>query len=56
MSFQFHSTTSKLRVEDLRGVSRGVGGADFDGMAVPGPANNPLAQDGIEHPIPAILG
>ncbi len=54
--FRYHSATYKIRVENPRGVSRGVARVEFDGNAVPGPANIPLADDGVEHQIVVILG
>ena len=54
--FRYHSATYKIRVENPRGVSRGVARVELDGKAVPGPANIPLADDGIEHQIVVILG
>jgi len=54
--FRYHSASYKIRVENPRGVSRGVARVEFDGNAVPGPANIPLADDGVEHQIVVILG
>ena len=54
--FRYHSATYKISVENPRGVSRGVARVEFDGNAVPGPANIPLADDGVEHQIVVILG
>jgi cyclic beta-1,2-glucan synthetase len=54
--FRYHSATYKIRVENPRGVSRGIARVEFDGNAVPGPANIPLADDGAEHQIVVILG
>jgi cyclic beta-1,2-glucan synthetase len=56
IQFRYHSATYKIRVENPRGVSRGVARVEFDGKAVPGPANIPLADDGLEHHILVILG
>ena len=56
MHFRYHSATYKIRVENPHGVSRGVARVEFDGNAVPGPANIPLADDGVEHQIVVILG
>jgi cyclic beta-1,2-glucan synthetase len=56
INFRYHSATYKIKVENPRGVSRGVARVEFDGKAVPGPANIPLADDGIEHQIIVILG
>jgi cyclic beta-1,2-glucan synthetase len=54
--FRYHSATYKIRVENPRGVSRGIARVEFDGNSVPGPANIPLADDGTEHQIVVILG
>jgi cyclic beta-1,2-glucan synthetase len=56
INFRYHSASYKIRVENPRGVSRGVARVEFDGKAVPGPANIPLADDGNEHQILVILG
>lgn len=54
--FRYHSATYKIRVENPRSVCRGVVGVEFDGNAVPGQANIPLADDGREHRVVVILG
>ncbi|HEX4641840.1 MAG TPA: glucoamylase family protein [Candidatus Acidoferrales bacterium] len=54
--FRYHSTTYNVRVENPRGVSRGIVRVEFDGQSVPGPANIPLADDGSEHHILVVLG
>jgi cyclic beta-1,2-glucan synthetase len=56
IDFRHHSATYKIRVENPRGISRGVARVEFDGKAVPGPANIPLEDDGIEHHILVVLG
>jgi cyclic beta-1,2-glucan synthetase len=56
INFRYHSATYKIKVENPRGVSRGVARVEYDGKAVPGPANIPLVDDGIEHHILVILG
>jgi hypothetical protein len=43
-------------VENPRGVSRSIAKVEFDGKSVPGPANIPLEDDGIEHHILVVLG
>jgi cyclic beta-1,2-glucan synthetase len=56
LNFRYHSATYKIMVENPGGVSRGVVRVEFDGKAVPGPANVPLADDGVEHYILVVLG
>jgi cyclic beta-1,2-glucan synthetase len=56
IAFRYHSATYKIRVENPAGVSRGVARTELDGKAVPGPANIPLMDDGIEHHILVVLG
>jgi cyclic beta-1,2-glucan synthetase len=56
IDFRYHSATYKVRVENPRGVSRGIARVEFDGKSVPGPANIPLSDDGIEHHILVVLG
>lgn len=54
--FRYHSAVYKVLVENPRGVCRGVATVEFDGNAVPSPANIPLADDGKEHQVVVILG
>ncbi len=56
INFRFHSAIYKIRVENPRGICRGVARVEFDGKSVPGPANIPLSDDGIEHNILVVLG
>lgn len=56
VAFRYHSATYNVRVENPRGVSRGIVKVEFDGKSVPGPANIPLADDGAEHHILVVLG
>jgi len=56
ISFKYHSATYSIKVENPRGVCRGVSRVEFDGKAVPGPANIPLSDDGVEHHITVELG
>ena len=56
INFRYHSATYKISVENPQGVSRGVAKVEFDGKTVPGPANIPLEDDGIEHRILVVLG
>jgi cyclic beta-1,2-glucan synthetase len=54
--FRYHSAKYNVRVENPRGVTRGIVRVEFDGKTVPGPANIPLSDDGIEHHILVVLG
>ncbi len=56
IQFRYHSASYNIRVENPKGVCRGIARVDFDGKSVPGPANIPLSDDGIEHHILVILG
>jgi cyclic beta-1,2-glucan synthetase len=56
IQFRYHSAMYKIKVENPRGVCRGVSRVEFDGRAVPGPANIPLEDDGKEHQIVVTLG
>ncbi len=56
INFRYNSSTYKIRVENPRGVSRSIAKVEFDGKSVPGPANIPLEDDGIEHHILVVLG
>ena len=56
INFRYHSAAYKIRVENPRGVSRGIARVEFDGKAIPGPAIIPLADDGREHHVLVILG
>jgi cyclic beta-1,2-glucan synthetase len=56
INFRYHSAAYKIRVENPRGVSRGIARVEFDGNAIPGPAIIPLADDGREHHLLVILG
>jgi cyclic beta-1,2-glucan synthetase len=56
INFRYHSTTYKVRVENPRGVSRGIARVEFDGKSVSGAANVPLENDGIEHHLVVVLG
>jgi cyclic beta-1,2-glucan synthetase len=56
MQFRYHSASYNIRVENPKGVCRGVARVEFDGKSVPGPANIPLSDDGIEHQVLVVLG
>ena len=56
MQFRYHSACYNIRVENPKGVCRGVARVEFDGKSVPGPANIPLSDDGIEHQVLVVLG
>ena len=56
LSFRYHSSTYKIRVENPRGVSRGIAQVELDGKSVSGPANIPLVDDGVEHHLLVVLG
>jgi cyclic beta-1,2-glucan synthetase len=56
MTFRFHSATYHIRVENPRGVSRGIAKVDIDGKSGPAPAMIPLSDDGAQHHILVVLG
>jgi len=56
MSFRYHSTKFKIRVENPSGVSRGVKLVEIDGKLLATPPNISLVDDGVEHQIRIVLG
>ena len=56
ISFRYHSTTYKIKVENPQRVSRGIARAELDGKRVANSANIPLVDDGVEHQILVVLG
>jgi cyclic beta-1,2-glucan synthetase len=56
ITFKYHSAKYLITVENPRSVCRGVSNVEFDGKSVPGPANIPLSDDGLEHHITVRLG
>ena len=56
IAFRYHSASYKIRVENPRGVSRGVARVELDGKLLPNLANIPVVDDGIEHQVLVILG
>jgi cyclic beta-1,2-glucan synthetase len=64
MSFRYHSARYEIRVENPRGVTRGVVSTEVDGQALTERdgtssvrrAEIPLADDGATHEIRIVLG
>jgi cyclic beta-1,2-glucan synthetase len=57
ITFRYRSATYEIVVENPQGVSRGVGSAELDGMALSGGAAAiPLVDDGATHQIRVVLG
>jgi cyclic beta-1,2-glucan synthetase len=56
MSFRYHSTAYKIRVENPSGVSRGVVSMEMDGKPLANLPNIPLADDGGDHQIRIVMG
>jgi len=54
--FRYHSAKYSVRVENPRGVSRGIARVEFDGKTVAGSANITLADDETEHHLLVVLG
>ena len=57
MRFRYHSARYRIAVENPRGVMQGVARLELDGEVVDPPsAGVPLADDGREHSVRAVLG
>ncbi len=56
IKFRYHSTTYQIKVENPRGVCRGLAQVSFDGQVVPGAAIFQMEDDGKEHQIVVVLG
>jgi len=64
VNFRYHSARYEIRVENPRGVMRGVVSAEVDGQALTGPdgtasphrAGIPLVDDGATHEVRIVLG
>jgi len=64
VNFRYHSARYEIRVENPRGVMRGVLAAEVDGQALPEPAATsgprraeiPLVDDGATHEVRIVLG
>ncbi len=56
ISFRYHSASYEIKVENPRGVSRGIARAELDSKPLPNPANIPLVDDGAKHQIHVVLG
>jgi cyclic beta-1,2-glucan synthetase len=54
--FRYHSATYDIRVENPRGVPRGVSYAELDGKVLAGGAAIELADDGATHRVHVVLG
>jgi cyclic beta-1,2-glucan synthetase len=56
MSFRYHSTVYKIRVENPCGVSRGITSVEMDGKPLAKFPNIPLTDDGGDHQVRIVLG
>jgi cyclic beta-1,2-glucan synthetase len=56
ITFRYHSTIYKIKVENPQHVSRGVARTELDGKRLSNSANIPLVDDGYEHHILVVLG
>ena len=56
MSFRYHSTVYKIRVENPAGVSRGIKLIEMDGKPLGSSPSIPLIDDGGNHQIHVVLG
>jgi len=55
--FRYHSARYDIRLENPRGVCRGIVRAELDGVALPGnQARVSLADDGMTHRLRVVLG
>jgi cyclic beta-1,2-glucan synthetase len=55
ITFRYHSTIYKIKIENPQHVSRGIARAELDGKRL-NSANFPLVDDGYEHHLLIILG
>jgi cyclic beta-1,2-glucan synthetase len=56
VALRYRATRYDIRVENPRGVSRGVAALEVDGIPVGGPATVPLVDDGGAHAVRVVLG
>jgi cyclic beta-1,2-glucan synthetase len=56
ISFRYHSTTYKIKVENPSSVMRGIALTRVDGKMLPGKATISLVDDGAEHEILVVMG
>jgi cyclic beta-1,2-glucan synthetase len=56
LAFSYHSAVYKIKVENPRGVSRGIARVECDGKQITIGMNIPLADDGMEHQVLVVLG
>jgi cyclic beta-1,2-glucan synthetase len=56
ITFRYHSTLYKIRVENPSSVMRGVALMHIDGKLVPGKTDIALTDDGAEHKILVVMG
>ncbi len=56
ITFRYHSSIYKIRVENPSSVTRGVALMHIDGRLVAGRTNIPLSDDGGEHKILVVMG
>ncbi len=56
IAYRHGDTLYRIKVENPKGVSRGVSQVIVDGTLLPGEALVPLADDGIEHQVQVVLG
>jgi cyclic beta-1,2-glucan synthetase len=54
--FRYHATRYEIRVENPRGVSRGVSALEIDGLAGAGQGSIALVDDGAVHQVRVLLG
>jgi cyclic beta-1,2-glucan synthetase len=54
--YRHGDTRYRIRVENPKGVCRGVSRIQLDGMPLPGEALIPLSDDGLEHRVEVTLG
>jgi cyclic beta-1,2-glucan synthetase len=54
--FRYHASRYEIRVDNPRGVTRGVSAATLDGQALVDLAAIPLTNDGATHRVEVVLG
>ncbi|MCY4600584.1 MAG: hypothetical protein OXF27_11785, partial [Acidobacteria bacterium] len=56
ISYRHGGTHYRIRVENPKGVCRGVSRLSLDGTLLPGGALVPLSDDGSDHRVEVVLG
>ena len=54
--FRYHASRYEIRVENPRGVTRGISAVTLDGQTLVDGAAIPLSEDGATHQVHVVLG